>query len=72
MQGNEAFTRIFKATQVVNSLMEWDGEEPSAPLLWMNGGHPKLPVNQQLFAMEAELKALAAALRSGKFHALFA
>lgn len=48
---------------VANALLRWDGSQPPEPLLWLEAGRPKLPVSEQLFAIETDLLHLIEAFR---------
>lgn len=53
--------------QFANGLMQWDGLQPPEPLLWLHAGHPKLPANKTLFALEEGLLHLMEIFRSASY-----
>ncbi len=55
--------QMVEQLQFANAQMDWDGDQPSEPWLWLEAGHPKLPATAQLFAAETQLLCLMELLR---------
>lgn len=59
LQESEVWKQMSNAASYANALLEWDGKQPSPPLLWADMGHPRLPASEALLVLEGRLLSIA-------------
>ena len=55
---SQAWDRLSHVAQQMDVALGLDGGPPPKPLLWKHGGHPQLPVSEQLCQLAARLDTL--------------